>query len=725
MRQFDERGFFRAWNGAKKTRVVFLGVLGLPLLVAGSLYLAYIVRGLPSLTQLEHYEPTLVTKIYSADGVLLRELFIERRDLVPLEQIPDYLKYAIIDIEDKRFWKHWGLDLRRIVRAAFVDIIHMAKLQGASTLTQQLARELYLTKEKSFTRKIRETITAIQIERTYSKSEILEMYLNHIYFGHGAYGVKEAARFYFGKDVQDLTLEECALLAALPRSPYQYSPIRFPERALRRRNLVLRFMYKNGHITEEQYKEAIQKPLVLREGRSEGKYGIAPYFTEYVRRILDEKYGQDLYTAGFTIYTTLDTRVQACAERAVREFLPQLQKRVTKHLLRSGLLNRMLLKEYGDARLVQQILADSAAVDSVARVKTAVQVALVALNPQNGHILAMIGGRDFEETQFNRAVQARRQPGSAFKPFIYAVAIDNGYPPTYEILNQPLVVFLPDSTRWIPQNYDRTQGGPTTLREALRKSLNLVTARLLQKEVTPQEVIKYAHNMGITTPLRAVASLALGTSEVIPLEITAAYSVFANQGVYVKPMAILKVVDRTGRVVEEHIPEKQEVLSKQTAYIITDMLQTVIDQGTGYTARTVYHFYRPAAGKTGTTDEFTDAWFIGFTPQIAAGVWVGLDDPSLNLGPGQAGAVAALPIWALFMKAAHDTLNLPIADFSMPEGVVRLQICMESKKLATEYCPNVVEEVFNVEYQPTETCPLHTGEIERPTQRKRRDRVLF
>ncbi|HHM23929.1 MAG TPA: PBP1A family penicillin-binding protein [Bacteroidetes bacterium] len=715
-KNFAPQGFEWTWKHTLAVAVVFA------LILAGLLFF-WITRDLPSLTQLEHFEPRLVTKVFSADSVLIKEFYTQRRDYVPLREIPEQMRWAIIDIEDKRFYSHWGLDLKRIAKAILVDVTHLARLQGASTLTQQLARDLYFTKKKAFIRKFREIITAIQIERTYSKPEILEMYLNHIYFGHGAYGIKAAAEYFFNKNVKDLTLPECALLAAIVNVPAYYSPINHPDRAIKRRNLVLYLMYKNGHITKEQYEAAKAEPLKLGEGGRPGQKNIAPYFTEYVRQKLEDRFGTDLYTAGYRIYTTLDTRVQACAERAAKEQLARLQKLVNRRFQKPEEFQKLLDKYVPDPAEQQKILADPAKKDSLINARAAVQVAFVALDPHNGHILAMIGGRNFEESKFNRAVQAKRQPGSAFKPFIYTAVIDNGYPPTTEILNQPVVLFLPDGTRWIPRNFDRDQGGPTTLREALRRSLNLVSARILQEIVKPSVVVEYAHRMGITTNLRPVDALALGTSEVIPLELTAAYGVFANQGIWVKPIAITKVLNRRGEVIYEEVPEQKEVLSAQTAYIMTDMLETVVNRGTGVYARTIYHFTRPAGGKTGTTDNYTDAWFVGFTPQIAAGVWVGLDDPSISLGHNQTGSVAALPIWAKFMKAAHDTLQLPVEDFKMPPGVVRLLICKESKKLATEYCPEVYEEVFREDTAPKEYCPIHTGAIREKKSKKRR--IIF
>jgi penicillin-binding protein 1A len=552
------------------------------------------------------------------------------------------------------------------------------------------------------------------------------MYLNHVYFGHGAYGVKAAAEYYFNKNVKDLTPDESALLVGLLRSPARYSPINHMDRAIRRRNLVLYMMYSNGDLSKEEYQKLVQKPIVLAKGGRQAAKDVAPYFTEWIRQKLEARYGMGLYTGGYKIYTTLDSRVQKAAEDAVKKQLPLLQKRVIRNIVLHKKVKEILSKYISDSDSLKRILLNHTVRDSLLNKYVPVQVALIALETDNGHVLAMIGGRDFEESKFNRAVQMQRQPGSAFKPFIYTAAIDNGYPPTYEVLNQPVVLFMPDGTRWIPHNYDHSQGGPTTLREALRRSLNLVSARLLQEVVKPSIVVEYAHRMGITTPLQAVDALALGTSEVKPIDIASAYSVFPNLGVHVEPLAITKIENKNGEVIQENTPTSHEVLSATTSFIMTTMLETVINRGTGVSARTVYHFTRPAGGKTGTTDNFTDAWFVGFTKQIATAVWVGIDDPAMSLGPGQTGAQAALPIWARFMKTAHDTLNLPVEDFQMPPGVVKVKICTESHKLATEFCPHTMEEYFPKNLAPTEPCPLHTGRVNTNRKENRlKKRVIF
>jgi len=689
------------------------------------IYLLIISRNLPSLKQLEEYKPKLASKVYSADMKIIHEYFEEKRSYVPLEEMPDALVKAVIATEDRRFYDHWGMNLKRFARAALVNLTSLSFKQGASTLTQQLARQLYLTLDKTITRKIKEVLTAIQIERTYTKDEILEMYLNHMNFGHGAYGAQSASLKYFGKEVRDLTVDECATLVGVLPAPAFYSPLKYPERALKRRNVVLWAMREIKYLNEEEYADYIKKPITVVDAGSSA-YGLAPYFTEYLRQILQEKYGYSLYTDGLSIYTTLDTRAQACAEAAIRNHLKVLQAKAKEMYTKKKAFIQIMDPKFLEGKNVDKLLRDTALVDSLINARAAVQTALVCIDPRNGHILAWVGGRDFDESKYNRVVQARRQPGSAFKPFVYTVAIDNGYPTTTEVLNQPVVTMLPNGDRWSPQNYDLSVGGPTTFREGLRRSLNLVTVRVLQSVIQkPSLVVEYAHKMGIQSPLDPVDALALGACDVTPLEITSAFGVFANGGVRVEPIGILRVEDKNGNVLEQNIPNSQEVLRKETAYIMTDLLRTVIDRGTGAGARSIYNFYRPAGGKTGTTNDFSDAWFIGFTPQMVTGVWVGFDDYTISLGKGADGARTAMPIWGPYMKSVYDTLDLPVVDFIMPEGVVRLDVCADSKKLANDVCPNIVNEVFESRYAPTERCDEHVSLTKQNRAREKKDRVRF
>ncbi len=682
-------------------------------------WLIYLGFGLPSLDQLENYNPELATKVYSSDGALIKEFFTERRFYTPLPQIPDVMVKSVLATEDHRFFDHWGIRPFRFMRAILFDALTLSRQQGASTLTQQLARRLYLSPEKTPSRKIREWMTAIQIERTYTKPEILEMYLNHMSFAHGTYGVEAAAQFLFGKKSSELTLPECALMTASLQRPAYFNPFRYPDRVVKRRNLVLRRMLIEKEITQAQYEEAVGSGLGLRSKDNSELQGVAPYFTEWLRQNLQKDFGWDLYKGGMNIYSTLDSRVQACAERAVATYLPKAQEISNRYLRTREYVEKLLTPEQLAENTVERWLTKKAFIDSLLEEKYAVQVALVALDPRNGHILAMVGGRDFEESKYNRAVQAVRQPGSVFKPIVYTAAIDNGYSPCYEKLNQPIVVQQVDGTRWAPQNFDESIGGKVTLREGLRRSLNLVTARLVQEDIPPQQVVQYARHLGITTHLDAVDALALGSCGVIPLEMTAAFGVFANHGVLVQPFGVTRVEDKYGNLMQQNIPQSKGVLREETAFIMADMLRTVAMHGTGYAAVSQFGFTRPAGGKTGTTNDYTDAWYITFTPQMVVGVWVGHDDPAIALGERQTGAQAALPITATTIKCAHDTLDLPLEDFAQPQGVVRLAICNETKLLANPACPEVVEEYFDVRYQPKEQCSLHTGTRNRGKDRRR------
>ncbi len=678
------------------------------LLFLASISIFILSRGLPSLTQLEMAgDVQLVTKIYSSDDKIIDQLYRQNRIKVPIERIPNHLKQATMAIEDQNFYNHWGISLKRIAAAILIDITSLSFRQGASTITQQLARKIYLHPKKTIIRKLKEQLTSLEIERTYSKSEILLMYLNRMPLGRGTFGVQAASLAYFGKNVEDLEIQESAMLAGLFRLPYGYSPDTDPERTKRRRNTVLNCMYDCNYISKEECDSLKKLDLRVIEKDSEESSSLAPYFTEYVRQNLQKKYGMGLYTNGLSIYTTLDTRVQACADSAIKSFIPEFEKKY-----REKIIEKKKFKEWFDPPLetdeeIEEFLADTALFDSLMEVHATPQVALTAVDPKNGYILAMIGGRDFSKSKYNRATQMKRQPGSSFKPFAYTVAIDNGWPTTTELLNQPVVIIMPDGTTWRPTNYDKSTGGPTTLRDGLRSSLNLVAAKLVQELIPPSKVVAYAKHFGFTTTIHPYDGVALGQDVVIPLELTAAYSVFANKGVRVEPIAVLKVEDKDGNILEQTIPDQRVVISEETAYIMVDLLKTVINRGTGVTARTKWHFYRPAGGKTGTTNDFRNAWFAGFTPQIAASVWVGFDDQSTSLGNGQNGALTALPIWGPFMKMAHDSLKLPVKNFPKPDGVVNLKICSESKKIANSSCPKVLDEVFLKDLAPTETCDIH------------------
>jgi len=689
--------------------VVFIGLIA----ILSSVY--FLARNLPSLEQLENYDPDLVTRIYSADGIVLNELFVQKRVFIELDKIPEHMQHAIVASEDRRFYNHWGLSLRSVARAIMVNTLSMSYRQGFSTLTQQLARNLYKSVgfEDSLIRKIKEVITAIQIERTYTKEEILEMYLNTVHFGHGTYGVEAATKRFFGKESRELTIDESALLAGLLPAPASYSPIHHPDRAIRRRNTVLRLMRDQHYIGRGKYEE--HRVRTLESVQDAPKRGSAPYFTEYVRRIMEKEdtaLDVNIYRDGLKIYTTLDSRLQAIAEDAIMLTVREDQDRLNKRLYkdREEFENLAYLTIYPEDSL-KMMLAGEGQLYKDLRDKLLVQCAFVALDPNTGGILAMVGGRPDYHDQFNRAVQAKRQPGSVFKPFVYTTALDNGYPVTEQLLNQPVVLNIQnmDGTwvKWKPQNYDGSTGGLTTFREGLRKSMNLISVRMVQQDIAPAEQVKQmAKRMGINSNIRAVDAIALGTSEVYPIEIVSAYAALANQGVYSKPFGITRVEDRYGNVIKEYYPDRKEVLSEETAYLMTSLMQTVMDRGTGGSARWKYKFNRPAAGKTGTTQGWSDAWFVGFTPQIAAGCWFGVDDFQVPLGPGQDGTRAALPAWARFMKTAHDTLDLPNQKFEKPSGIEDKEICSVTKKLPLPACP-VEQEIFKTGTEPTQKCKVH------------------
>ena len=678
-------------------------------------FVLFLSKNLPSLEQLENYDPDLVTRIYSSDGKVLNELFVQKRVFIEIDRIPEHMQSAVVASEDRRFFDHWGLSMRSIARAIMVNTLSLSYRQGFSTLTQQLARNLYKSVgfEDSILRKVKEMITAIQIERTYTKEEILEMYLNTVHFGHGTYGVEAATKRFFGKESRFLNIDESALLVGLLPAPASYSPVHHPDRAYKRRNTVLRLMRDQGFIDRAEFDE--NRAKTLETVLDVPKRGSAPYFTEHIRRLLEKEdtaLGINIYRDGLKIYTTLDSKLQSIAEKAVLSTVRDDQNRLNKRLYndREEFENLAYLTIYPEDTL-KMMLAGEGQLYKDLRDKLLVQCAFVALDPNTGAILAMVGGRPDYHDQYNRAVQARRQPGSVFKPFVYTTALDNGYPVTEQLLNQPVVLNIQnmDGTwvKWKPQNYDGSTGGLTTFREGLRKSMNLISVRMVQQDIAPAEQVKQtAKRMGINTDIRAVDAIALGTSEVYPIEMVSAYSALANKGVYSKPFAITKIEDRYGNIIKEYYPERKEVLSEETAYLMTSLMQTVMDRGTGGSARWKYKFNRPAAGKTGTTQGWSDAWFVGFTPQIAAGCWFGVDDFKVPLGPGQDGSRAALPAWAKFMKAAHDTLELPLVKFEKPSGIKDKKICTVTKKLPLPACP-IEQEIFKGGTEPTQKCKVH------------------
>lgn len=684
----------------KKCFIISSVITGIGLLV-GVIIIFILSRDLASLKNVEKIEPAVATQIYSSDGKLIHELFTYNRLYIPYSKIPEHVVYALVATEDRAFFTHWGVNLKGIPRAMMVNLQSMSFRQGFSTITMQLARNIYQREigfEKSIVRKLKEILTAIELERNYSKQEILEMYLNISYFGHGAYGLEAASHTYFGKSANELEVQEGALLIALLKAPNWYSPFRYPDRALRRRNLVLKNMLEMGYLDKAAYDTLVTKGLELKEEQNIPK--ISPYFTEQVRQILNglqDSLGVNVYEDGLRVYTTLDTRLQWAMDSSIARHYNRIQEEI-----RADPKKMELKEELGDSLFLE---------------KTVLQLGFVAIEPNTGHILAMVGGADFSKYKYNHVTQAKRQPGSAFKPFVYTAAIDNGYLPTDKYLDQPVVIPDEDGTRWTPKNYDGTIGGPMPLREALRRSRNLPTIRLIL-DIGPNVVVDYARKMGITTRLSPYPSLALGSSDVKPIEIINAYTVFVNQGVLVHPVYITRIEDRFGNVIYKRPPSRKAVLNPVTAFIMTTMLEDVVNRGTGGSVRWRFHFYKPAAGKTGTTNNYTDAWFIGFTPHLVAGIWTGLDDHSISLGEHQTGAHTALPFWADFVKLAYDTLKYDDRDFPIPNGVVTREICKESYQLATPQCPETYTEYFHEGHVPTKTCEIHG-------KKKKKSGILF
>jgi penicillin-binding protein 1A len=638
--------------------------LALGLGVSAGFFLA-LTRDLPQIQSLDTFKPDAITRVYSADEVLLAERFIEKRQPVPLSVMPTYLKKALIATEDVKFYEHPGVDPKGILRAVVRNLLAGEYVEGASTITQQLAKTLFLTPRKSIFRKLKEAFLAFQIERRYTKDEILELYLNQVYFGSGAYGVEAAAQLFFGKPVQHLTLDECALIAGMPKSPSRYSPLINEPLALNRRNLVLQQMKGVGIITEEQLKAAKERPLSLAEPQVPTGYK-APYFVAYVLGALEDILGETaLYRTGLTVYTTLNFALQQQGERAVAKGLDRLFK-----------------------RMKAQKLPD----------EDPPQAALVCLDVSRGAVLAMVGGRNYKESRFNRATMARRQPGSAFKPVVYALAVEKGYAQNNMLWDAPVIFKGASKGRdWSPKNFSGKYMGEITLRKALALSKNIPAVKLLDT-LGPSTAVQFAYRMGITSPLDPNLSLVLGTSETTLLELTAAYGAFPNKGVWTQPFGTIEVLDREGRTLWTQKPQRRSVMSPETAAIMTDVLRAVVLEGTGKKARKIG---RPLAGKTGTTDSYKDALFVGFSPTIATGVWVGLDRHG-TLGDKETGARAALPIWIDFMEFALK--ERPFYDFDTPDGVVTVSMDPESGLLASEPCPNAVTAVFKKGTEPKEYC---------------------
>jgi penicillin-binding protein 1A len=736
--------------------------------LAGTVW--YLFQDLPSITGLHEYQPSLVTRVYSADKQVIGQFFVERRILVPLQQIPKPLVNAVIATEDARFFEHRGVDFVGIARAVLTNLVSGRIRQGASTITQQLARSLFLSPKRDFDRKVREVLLALKIEQMLNKDQILELYLNQIYFGHGAYGVQSASQTYFNKDVGQLTVSESAFLAGLPKAPSDYSPYNHQQAAKRRQAVVLKRMTEEGFITPQQASQAIAQPLSF---RPLARDDLAPYFVERVRQRLVAEYGETMvYKGGLQVYTTLSRPAQLVATTALQEGLRQLDKRqgyrgplrrarpddkpdahvgtIAAGSLRVGdILEGIVTKVGRDGVVVTvQGVLGKIAVDDLAwagrsaratetsKIKSPAEIfkigdvievgvkkianplaqltleqtpqvegALLSLDPRTGGILALVGGYDFTRSEYNRTVLSRRQPGSAFKPIIYATAVDKGLSPGTPLVDSGVVFNENDPDMvWRPENYDRKFYGQILMRDALAHSRNAATVRLLEKIGVPS-VLDLAQKVGIASPLAHDLTLALGSSGVTVQELTAAYGLFLNQGIGLEPYLIESVLDASGKSLEYHVPEPRQVLSKETAYLITNMMEDVIQRGTAQAARGMG---RPLAGKTGTTNDYTDAWFVGGAPNLVTGIWLGFDDIR-TLGEKETGSHAALPIWMTYMKAALEPL--PIIPFTIPDGIVFAKIDPVTGLLAADGASTGVVEVFVKGTEPTQQA----GETSSPS----------
>jgi len=692
--------------------LVFVFLLCLAIALGATAGVLFVYNSdLPQVDSLEDYRPSLITEVYADDGQVIGSFALERRIVVTWDQLPQVLKDAVVAVEDQNFYEHWGIDLYGIARAGLKNLMAGRVVEGGSTLTQQLSKNLFLTPEQSFRRKIQEAMLSIQIERYYTKQQILTLYCNLHFMGHGQYGFAAAAEYYFNKQLKDLNLEEAALLAALPKSGTLYSPILHPERALQRRNYVIDRMVAEKQVSVAEGEEAKARPIQLAPKQRQDE--LAPYFVEELRRYLEKKYGTfAVHEGGLKVYSTLNVDAQKAANTAIRQGLRVYDKRhgwrgAERNLLDEGAkdlytvslpdwklpirtndivpgvvvsMNKLgALVKIGDyqAQLGLQDVAWTK-VEAVSEIlkpgdvalfmirsmnpadrkveisleqKPKVQGALVAIQPQTGEVKAMVGGYDFNDSKFNRATQAMRQTGSVFKPFVYAAAVDNGLRPDDLVLDAPV-----SFGRYSPGNYDGKYKGNIPIRVAIAESRNIPAVRILAK-LGVDTLIPYVRRFGITSKIEPVLPIALGATDITLIEMVSGYSTFPNDGVRVVPQLIRRVTDYDGNVLEENLPELRDVIPVETARIMVDLMQEPVRRGTAVKAQ---ELKRPVAGKTGTTNDFTDAWFLGFTPSLAAGAWIGFDE-KVTLGDRETGGVAALPMWLEMMQQVYK--DKPVEEF--------------------------------------------------------------
>jgi penicillin-binding protein 1A len=701
------RGFFDRLDRMSARELVLkavylVGAVSAAVIILAALFMHRILADIPSVDKLDEYTPSLTTYVYDINNNVIAEFSVEKRTILPLSKIPVDMQNAVIAMEDRNFFRHWGISPRGIMRALLRDVLHRRTAQGASTLTQQLSRGIFLKPEKTISRKLREIVLALEIEHNFSKQEILALYLNQIYFGNGVYGVQSASKLYFGKDVSEMTLGECALLTGLIPSPERYSPFSSLEKATQRRRLVLQRMRDEKYITAKEQQAAEAEPIPTEKSTLFASH--AAYFVEYVRQILEPKYGvAQLWKGGMKIYTTLDLSMQIPAEETMEKYLAQYDQDAAKSR-------------------AQQPDKDNGTDQDVAASSVALQGAFVILDTKTGAIKAMIGGRNYRDSKFNRVTQSARQAGSTFKPFVWMSALMNGYTPSSMVDDSPMAYYYDgkdwrllegatdqyaidmaiqpfvgnkDFKIWVPNDFDGKPMGRITMQHALELSRNLASINLVT-HIGPTVVADVAHRAGIKHNLDAVPSIGLGTSLVNPLEMASAFSTFGNGGIHTEPFGILKVTDNQGRVLEEAVPEENESFSPQLSYVLVNMMKGVVQRGTAsYAAR----LKRPIAGKTGTSQDSKDMWFIGMTPDLTAAAWMGYDDyGSIPIKDWTSSLTVAW--WTEIM--AQVLKDQPVRDFPVPDGVVFVTIDPDTGKLALPTSRHKILEAFIKGTEPKE-----------------------
>jgi penicillin-binding protein 1A len=674
------------------TRVLAVAAVFVTSFVVGLGYAAWalVCRGgaCPSADVLEQYQPRQTSKLYAADGRFIAELGLERRTLLKIDQIPPLVRNAFVMVEDKRFYEHSGVDWYRVPGALWADIKQRAFVEGFSTITMQLARNIFperLTRDKSPVRKLKEIKVARAIEQKYSKDRILELYLNQISLGNGAYGIETASQRYFGKSARELNLAEAATLAGLPKAPERYNPRRSPERAIQRRNTVIEVMREQKAVSDADASLAKAYPLQLARRSEAGD--VAPYYVEWIRQQLEQQFGQRLYEQGLRVFTTLDVDLQSAAERALENQLRAIEAG------RFGAYPRRSYEAY-------MASAAERSGEPTTPNSPYLQGAFVAMDPRTGAIRALVGGRDFDDSKFNRATQALRQPGSTFKPIVYATAVQNGRPPAYIVDDAPLSVPQSGGGSWTPQNYDGKFEGLIPMRRALFMSRNIPTIRV-GMELGPQPVIEMSRRFGISTPIPPYPSIYIGAADVYPLEMIAAYTAFATLGTRAAPNGIVRVENAKGDIIWEPTAARTPVMSPEEAWIMVSMMKDVVQRGTA--AGSVGSQFRiPAGGKTGTTNDGADVWYIGYTSDLVAGVWMGMDKPAKIKSNAQGGVLAA-PAWTAFMREVYRRRPAS-ADWLRPEGVIERQIDLASGQLWAPGCGPAVSDYFLAGTDPIATC---------------------